>query len=429
MADANKQLSRGNDLCSTFRQYLPNLSDLRFTRARSQDAIAYAETFEHKRDPPWLFELTKVWQQLYEEPYKGITTDGTLRSNLFHAKDSEVEIDKVVKSINTALALLDEKQKIKLRYPIQAQEWRAWSNPEMLLRNYGLRLETLSESASSALLDVLKASLSEKGFKKAQAAMQINDFLGQLMDLRGVMNSRSYNFLLFGTPSNANGWGWSLYGHHLCLNVFFKGSQIVIAPTFTGAEPNLVDSGPLAGTEILQHEGNLGLQLMQSLPGDQRTQAETYKLLHDPAMLQTGDLRSDRWNKDDQRHLCGAFRDNRVVPYEGVRVSLMSTQQQDIVLAIAEEFLLYLPDKAREIRKATIREHFDETYFSWIGAFHDNDAFYYRIQSPIIIFEFDHHSGVFLTNKEPARFHIHTIARMPNGGDYGNAIRNHNEQL
>ena len=45
--------------------------------------------------------------------------------------------------------------------------------------------------------------------------------------------------------------------------------------------------------------------------------------------------------------------------------------------------------------------------------------FYYRIQSPVIFIEFDHHSGVFLTNKEPAKFHVHTLVRTPNGNDYG----------
>ena len=45
--------------------------------------------------------------------------------------------------------------------------------------------------------------------------------------------------------------------------------------------------------------------------------------------------------------------------------------------------------------------------------------FYYRIQSPVIMIEFDEHAGVFLSNEEPERFHIHTIVRTPNGNDYG----------
>jgi hypothetical protein len=162
---------------------------------------------------------------------------------------------------------------------------------------------------------------------------------------------------------------------------------------------------------------------MQSLPAEQRKLVQTYPLMRDPGMLQTGDLKVDRWNQDDQRHLCGAFRDNRVVPYEGVKVSEMTAEQQEIVLEIAEEFLLYYPDETREKQKALVGKYFEETYFSWIGGYGDLDAFYYRIQSPVIILEFDHHSGVFLTNTEPAKFHTHTICRMPNAGDYGQALR------
>jgi hypothetical protein len=66
---------------------------------------------------------------------------------------------------------------------------------------------------------------------------------------------------------------------------------------------------------------------------------------------------------------------------------------------------------------------FHETNFCWIGGFEDTDPFYYRIQSSVVIIEFDHHPGVFLTNKESAKFHIHTLLRTPNAGDYGMALR------
>jgi Protein of unknown function (DUF3500) len=117
------------------------------------------------------------------------------------------------------------------------------------------------------------------------------------------------------------------------------------------------------------------------------------------------------------------------VPEEGVRISELSEHQQQLVLDIADEFLLYLPDAAREIRKEQIKSHFGQTFFCWIGSYGADDPFYYRVQSPVIIFEFDHHSGVFLSNKEPAKFHIHTIVRTPNAGDYGYALRKHSERL
>jgi len=331
-------------------------------------------------------------------------------------------VGKVVSKIST-------KEKEKLTYPLDSREWRAWSNPEFLLRPFGLRLEEVDQDVALSILDVLKATFSPQGYEKAISAMRINHFLGELCQVPKIMNKYSYNFLLFGQPSETEPWGWSLYGHHLCLNVFLIGPQIVISPTFTGAEPNIIDEGEFAGTEILHTEGNLGLELMQSLPQPTKDKAQIFKDMYDPTMNPTGDLTKDRWNRDDQRHLCGAFRDNRIVPYEGVVVSDFSAEQQQLILDIAEQFLLYLPESARQIRKDAIRSHFDNTYFSWIGGYGDKDPYYFRIQSPVIILEFDHHSGVFLTNGEPAKFHTHTLVRTPNGGDYGYAFRKVHEKL
>ena len=71
----------------------------------------------------------------------------------------------------------------------------------------------------------------------------------------------------------------------------------------------------------------------------------------------------------------------------------------------------------------------DRTYFSWIGGYGDEDPFYYRVQSPVIMVEFDHHAGVWLANAEPAKYHIHTVVRTPNGNDYGkDLLRQHYER-
>ena len=247
--------------------------------------------------------------------------------------------------------------------------------------------------------------------------MRINHFLGELVHGLRVMNEYSYNLVLFGSPSTDQPWGWSFYGHHLCLNAFFYRRQIVLAPWFTGAEPNLIDSGPYKGTQILFREEQLGLQLMQSLAPGLQEKAQVYKLMVDPSMP------PGRWNHDDQRHYCGAYRDNQIVPYEGVVVSTLAADQQDLVWGIVEEYLLYLPKSSRRVQLEHIRSFISDTYFSWIGSFETESPFYYRIQSPVIIIEFDHHSGVYLTNEKPEKFHIHTLLRLPNGGDYGHALR------
>ena len=147
--------------------------------------------------------------------------------------------------------------------------------------------------------------------------------------------------------------------------------------------------GPYGDAVLFADEERMGPELMASPSPGLRRQAVVYDLLKDPAMP------AGRWHQADQRHLGGAFRDNRVIPYEGVRVS---------------EF---------RHRLAAIERHLDDTYFCWIGETDGEHPFYYRIQSPVIMIEFDEHAGVFLSNEEPERFHIHTIVRTPNGNDYG----------
>ena len=354
---------------------------------------------------------------------------GDVRPDLYYLQDMGIDINGVCKAAQRVLDECSPEQRTKIQYPISAQGWRAWSNPEFYLRPLGLRLDELPEELATSILGVLEASFSPEGYQKAIAAMRINHFLGEVCNVPKVMNKYSYNFLVFGEPSTDKAWGWSFYGHHLCLNLFFKGRHIVVSPTFTGAEPNIIDDGPYEGTAILHTEGKLGLKLMQSLPQDVKDRTQKFKLMRDPGMLQSGDLKVDRWNQDDQRHLCGAFRDNRVVPYEGIKVSGMKSEQQRLILDVVEQFVLYLPNQARQARKEQVRQHLDETYFSWIGGYSDEDPFYFRIQSPVIVCEFDHHSGVFLTNKDPAKFHTHTIVRTPNGGDYGNALRAPGEKV
>lgn len=313
---------------------------------------------------------------------------------------------------------LNTKQRAKTTYHIDAPEWRTWSNPEFLLSDKGIRLDELHIDIRDKFLKVLRVTLSPEGYEKALGAMRINGFLGELVESPAVLNEFSYNFVLFGNePSTTRPWGISFYGHHLCINIFFYKSQLVISPWFTGAEPNLIDEGPYKGTRILEVEERLGLELMQSLPADKQAEAQIYKQLKDPAMPH------GRWNHDDQRHLCGAYQDNRIVPYEGVVLSSLSEYQRSLVVAILEQYLLYLPKSSRKIHLEQIESWFSQTYFSWIGGFGDEDPFYYRIQSPVVIVEFDHHSGVFLSNNEPARFHIHTVLRTPNAGDYGTALK------
>jgi len=146
---ALEQKSSFEKTSSAFRQHLHDLNTPRFTTAATQDVYEYARFFQDNHAPPWLFDLTQAWLKLYEEPFKGVTSDGTVREGLFEARDEDVHIEDVVEKTEELLEKLSEEQKRSLGYAINAKEWRAWSNPEMLLRPFGLRLE---EGMSASLI-------------------------------------------------------------------------------------------------------------------------------------------------------------------------------------------------------------------------------------------------------------------------------------
>lgn len=81
-----------------------------------------------------------------------------------------------------------------------------------------------------------------------------------------------------------------------------------------------------------------------------------------------------------------------------------------------------------EIKMNEVEEYLDETYFAWIGPTGDDAVFYYRIQSPVVLIEFDHQRpGLLGRNPEyagnlPTRKHIHSTIRTPNGNDYGKSL-------
>lgn len=335
---------------------------------------------------------------------------------MYPVVDDGIPIEDIVNAAESIIHMLSDEQKERSLFALDDARRRAWSNPELYVHRFGLRLDEEGPDVPSAVLKLLQTTLSPEGYKKAVDATLINQFLGRLHNCPKVLNRFSYNFLIFGTPSETEPWAFLWYGHHLCISVFLFRTQIVLTPTFTGAEPNVIDDGPNMGVQILEPEQALGLAFMRSLPADARQTAQLHATVNHEV------LPKDRWNPADQRHLCGAFQDNRVIPYEGICLGELADSFGEKLIRLVEQFYLYLPQRARRNRLDLVRNHLSQTYFCWIGGFGEDDAFYYRIQSPVVICEFDHHSGVFLTNEQPAKFHIHTIVRSPNGGDYGHVL-------
>ena len=174
--------------------------------------------------------------------------------------------------------------------------------------------------------------------------MQLNRFLGDLVGGPAVLGEWAYIFCLFGAPSESEPWGWQLFGHHLSLNCFVIGRQMVLTPCFFGAEPNYADTGPFAGTRLFEDEERAGLALMRSLSPQQQQRAI---VAHS---MMGGDLPQGRRHFADNLHLGGAFQDNRIVPYEGLRASALSASQRRDLLGLIAAYAAPLPSGPLEAR-------------------------------------------------------------------------------
>ncbi len=394
-----------------FRPFVPTLDYPRVAAMHGRDADQHAAAAMANPVPRAL--LIDPWEQLYNEPFRGITTDGHCLQGLFGLGEHGAPTRAMFDAATALMSVLSPQERKALLLPIDDRQWRRWNNTEMYLYPYGLRLDEVSPNTRDHLLGLMRASLSAPGFEKTRQVMRFNHFLGELALNTRVLGEWSYNMTLFGAPSTESPWGWQITGHHLALNCLVIGGQMVLTPAFMGAEPNHADVGPLAGQRLFEDEERGGLELMRSLTDAQRERAILYHA------SVGGDLPAGRRHRADQLHLGGAFQDNRVVPYEGVAVKTFTRLQRQQLLDLSQAYIAPLPNGPRTARIEEIERHLDHTHFCWIGGTAEHDTFYYRIQSPVVMIEFDHHSGVFLTNELPAKFHVHTIVRTPNGNDYG----------
>jgi Protein of unknown function (DUF3500) len=358
-------------------------------------------------------DLFGTWARLAAVPFAGISTDGRVQPGLFSLGPADAPTPAMVAAANALLRRLSPAQRSVTCFPVDSELWRHWQNTELYVEHHGLRLDEASEAIREAVMAVLRASLSGKGYDVARDVMRLNRFLGDLVGGPDVLGEWAYIFCLFGDPSESEPWGWQLFGHHLSLNCFVIGRQMVLTPCFLGAEPIHADTGPFTGTRLFQDEERAGLSLMRSLSAEQQRRAI---VAHS---MVGGDLPPGRRHFADNLHLGGAHQDNRIVPYEGLRASTLSAQQRRDLLDLIAAYVAPLPAGPLAARLDEVERHLADTHFCWIGGFAETSAFYYRVQSPVIFIEFDHHAGVFLTNAEPAKFHVHTIVRTPNGNDYG----------
>ncbi len=348
--------------------------------------------------------------RLVTEEFKGVTEAGSPETGLFSLDDQRVPSTGVDTAARLFLESLNADQRESALFSIDSDVWRRWSNVHPYLMRHGAFLDELAQTQKNLAMTLMRESLSPEGFKTARDVMRLNESILEITGQGEEYGEWLYWLSILGNPSDNQPWGWQIDGHHLIINYFVLGGQIVATPTFMGSEPVAVDIGKYAGTRVFQSEEETGLTLGMSFTPEQRVKATIAETM--PGEVFTT-----------------AYRDNFEMRYEGIRYDELSVDQQNMVLAIAETYVGRVPKAHAKAKMAEIWAHLHRTYIAWIGGYNEDSIFYYRIHSPVVLIEFDHQSGIALHHTEPSRNHIHTVIRTPNGNDYGkDLLRQHREQ-
>jgi hypothetical protein len=337
------------------------------------------------------------------EPFRGVTTDGNVVPGLFPLRSTGVSTAPVRQAAEAFLATLTPAQRATTVFAVDDPEWRKWMNQHFYLRQ-GTGFNAMTEAQREAAIALLRASLSAKGLQQSRDIMRLNHTLGELNNNVDEYGEWLYWITVMGVPSETAPWGWQLDGHHLIINYFVLGDQVVMTPTFMGSEPVTATSGTYTGTTVLQDEQHKGLALINALDAAQRQKA----------IIQVA--------KTGNNNVGEAFKDNVVLDYAGIRAAELTAPQQAQLLEVIGTYVRNLRNGHAQVKMDEVRRHLDETRFAWIGGTGPDSVFYYRIHSPVILIEFDHQTPIALRHLErgqPTREHIHTVIRTPNGNDYG----------
>jgi hypothetical protein len=288
---------------------------------------------------------------------------------------------------NAFLGLLDEKSKAKAQYVMDDPERVNWHFVPRA-RN-GIAFKNLTQPQRDGAFALLKISLSEKGYGKANEIMANENILREVEGRAPGDTHRdplNYYVTIFGTPSPDQTWGWRLEGHHLAINFSFDRRELVSStPTFWGSNPGIVQTGPLKGKEMLKLETDLGFELVNSLTEDQKK----IGIIAETAPVEI---------------ITANNRNAEVLKPEGLLYSAMNVSQQKLLTQLLDVFVQkYELGFSRKFMDKVMKAGMKNLSFAWAGSLKPGIPNYYRIQGPTFLIEYD--------NTQNNANHVHTVVR------------------
>lgn len=283
---------------------------------------------------------------------------------------------------------------------------RPFDDPDRLDWHYtphsrnGVALKELDPRGREAVHSLLRQALSAPGYDKVVNIIELEIVLREIETFGLMRDPERYHLTVYGRPDPTGVWGWRFEGHHLSLNFTLAGDGMVSdTPSFFGANPATVPSGPRKGLRTLAAEEDEARALLASLTDEQRRETVFETRAY-------GDIVTRNADKVDP------------LSPVGIPASKLNDIQRAQLMKLVEVYARTFEPGLAEARMARVREGgIENIRFGWAGPVERGRPHYYRVQGPLFLIEYDASQG--------DGNHIHTVWRDFNG-DFGrDLLRDH----
>ena len=313
--------------------------------------------------------------------------------------------DLMVNTASAWLASLNSFQRASALFKMDNPDYEVWhfvpDNSFQTGRGYrrnGLTYKEMTSEQRSLADALLAASLSRSGYIQTKTIMSLEEVLRiKEEDTAGRRDVELYHVSVFGTPSREDTWAWRLEGHHVSLHFLMKDGELAsTSPTFFGANPHAILSGPRMGTRPLGSLEDHARELMMALSDDLQKQA----------LIDEESYRDILTAADTRAHLEGNP--------QGIPASQLDEKHYQMLLDTAAQYATTLPAEQAEQRMMRARNTpREQLFFAWAGSIEPGKGDYYRIQAPDFLIEY--------ANTQNQNNHSHTVWR-DFAGDFGRDV-------
>jgi hypothetical protein len=296
----------------------------------------------------------------------------------------------LARSVRAWLNGLDAGQRARATYPFASPERVVWAYTPG--DRGGLALADMRADQRTAAMAVVESAMSARGADEVAAVIALESILGALEREGGRAgwirrDPARYWFAVFGDPDAGAPWSWRIGGHHVAVHLTVAADRIVgSTPSFLGANPAVVPSGPAAGERALTGEEALARAFVAGLSPEQRAIAIVDPMA--PPDIHTGN---------------GARADVTAVP-SGIRHEDLTPPQQGGL----EQLIRHYLGRARDEVAAADWERIEDAglaaiTFAWAGPTEPGHGHYYAVRGPRFLVEYD--------NTQNGANHIHAVWR------------------